>query len=123
MSASSAVAKWLISPTSRDGPAATAAQSSRASASVTPSRPIPESNFTWTRAPRRRASSTNGADQTTTSAPAATARPSSAPVIGPKIMIGASRPAARSSSASVAVATPSQDEPAARAARAAGTAP
>ena len=84
---------------------------------------MPESNFTWTRAPSRRASARNGADQTTTSAPAATAASSSAPVMGPKMRIGAVSPAARSSSASATAATPSQVAPASSAARATGTAP
>ena len=53
----------------------------------------------------------------------AAARSSPVPVSGPKIRIGAVKPASRSSSASGAVATPSHVEPASSAARATGTAP
>ena len=65
----------------------------------------------------------NSADQATTSAPARAARSSPVPVSGPKIRIGAVKPASRSSSASGAVATPSQVDPASSAARATGAAP
>ena len=122
VSASSAVAKWLIRP-ERTPPACACSQRSRTSCAGTPSRPMPVSNLTCTRTPRRTASSMNGADQATTSAPAPAARSSPVPVSGPKIRIGAVKPAARSSSASGAVATPSQVDPASSAARAAGTAP
>src|SRR5674476_1090362 len=57
-----------MSPTSRPSSAAPA-QSTRASSSVTPRRPMPESNFTWTRAPSRLAAARNGADVVVWSAP------------------------------------------------------
>ncbi len=84
---------------------------------------MPVSYLTCTGTPSRIASSMNSGDQATTSAHARAARSSPEPVSGPKIRIGASSPASRSSSASGAVATPSQVEPASSAARAAGTAP
>ena len=84
---------------------------------------MPVSNLTCTRTPTRAASATKGADQPTTSAPSAAARARPVPVSGPKIRIGAVKPASRSSSASGAVATPSHVDPASSAARAAGTAP
>ncbi len=84
---------------------------------------MPVSYLTCTRTPRRTASEMTGADHATTSAPAEPARSRPAPVSGPKIRIGAVKPAARSSSASDAVATPSHVEPASSAARAEATAP
>ena len=84
---------------------------------------MPVSNLTWTGTPRRAASARNGADQATTSAPDAAARSSPVPVSGPKMRMRAVNPAARSSSASGAVATPSHVDPASSAARATGTAP
>ena len=121
-SSSSAVAKWLIRP-ERTPPACACSQNRTTSGAGTPSRPMPVSNLTWTRAPRRAASAMNGSDHPTTSAAEAAARSRPVPVSGPKMRIGAVKPDARNSSASSAVATPSQVEPASSAARATGAAP
>src|SRR5215210_2043411 len=112
---SSAVAKWVISPTVF-GRAASRRASSR---SLVPSRLIPVSSFTCTRG----AASATSSVQATTSASASTAVRTSSRVSAPITSTGAPMPAARSSAASAAVATASHSAPPASAASATGTVP
>src|SRR4051794_15610463 len=112
---SSAVAKWVISPTVFGR----AASRSAASRSFVPSRLMPVSSFTWTRG----AASATSSVQATTSASAAIAVPSSSRVSAPITSTGASMPPARSSAASSAVATASHSAPPRSAAPATGTVP
>ncbi len=111
-SASSAVARWLMMPTTcRRG-------TESASASVIPQRPIPLSIFRWTPRP----SGTWGVASATSSR-ASRATTSSPLPSGPMTRIRAEGRASRRSAPSSAVATQRPEAPASSAARAAPTAP